>query len=190
MVDTAMHRRTVLCAAGVAVTGSVSGCLDRVQVLGENGTPERPWEASTLSETPEGVHHLYVVNRTETRMAAWIRVVRNDGAAIVDGRYELPATGGLEFGEIGAWETSYTIKVALDGRERISRYWSIATCGEDTLAPGDKGSRNGTLRILTASAADDGERATFVTDQCDQIHKPAVPTGPAEGFRLDEQSQP
>lgn len=181
-----MNRRRMMRTAGLAVTLPLAGCLNAGRFFDEHATPERPWAPSPVRGTPAGAHDLYVVNLTESRLAGWIRVVRDDTASIVNGRYDLPATGGLEFTDIGAWETTYTIEVAFDARTRISQYWSTAMCGADTLAPGETGSRNAILRILTASDASDGERASLVTDQCDQLHKPAVPTGPAEGYRLDD----
>lgn len=179
-----MDRRTVLATTGIALTAPLSGCSSP-SAADKNGTPDRPWAASDPIENPDGAHHLVVENHTDTTRPAWLRVVREDGAALVDGRYELPDGRGIEFEDIAAWQTTYTIELAIDGDDVTSREWYTEECGSDSEAAGGSGSRNATVRVEEPS--DDGDhQISLVTDECDALYGPGLPRGPAEGFRLDE----
>lgn len=180
-----MDRRTVLATTGIALSAPLGGCLSTL-TAGEDSTPDRPWTAGDPSEHPDGTHHLVVENHTDTTRPAWLRVVREDGAALVDGRYELPDGRGIEFEDIAAWRTTYTIDLAIDGEDVASLEWSTDECGPDSEATGDSGSRNATVRVTEPSDEDGEHRVSLVVDECDALYGPGLPTGPAEGFRLDE----
>lgn len=186
-----MDRREFLATVGVALAAPLSGCLDETGTENDSAGPrtstgddssDRPWPPSDPVETPDGAHHLFVANHTDTTEQAWLRVVRKDGVALVDGRYELPDERGIEFEAIAAWETTYTIDLAIDGEDVTSLEWHTEACGSASEASGDGGSRNATVRI---EDSDTGDRVSFVVDQCDALFAPEVPTGPAEAFRLD-----
>ena len=176
-----MDRRRFLAASGVALSAPFGGCLGALG--GRTGSPERPWAPSDPVTSADGTHDLHVENHTDATETAWIRVVRDDGAPLVDGRYELPDRRGIRFDAVAAWERTYTVDLALDGADVTSREWFTAECGADSEAPG--GSRDATVRI-TAAPEVDGHQVTLLRDQCDALYAPGVPTGSAEAFRLDE----
>lgn len=178
-----MDRRKFLVTTAMALSVPLVGCLDAATADG-NGPTERPWTPSYPTDGPSGVHDLLVENHTDSTEAAWLRVVREDGATLVDGRYELPDGRGIEFEDVAAWATTYTIDLAIDGRDVTSFEWYTDECGPDAEAPEDGGSRNAAVRVEAASD-DGGERVSLVVDQCDAIVAGTVPTGPAEAFRLD-----
>ncbi|MEF8756927.1 MAG: hypothetical protein V5A33_01700, partial [Halobacteriales archaeon] len=109
-----MNRRKFLGTTGIGLVPPLVGCLGGT-TADQTTTPDRPWTPSDPTEDLEGVHHLFVENHTDTTEAAWLRVVREDGATIVDGRYELPDGRGIKFEDIAAWETTYTVELAIDG---------------------------------------------------------------------------
>lgn len=176
-----MDRRTVLAAAGVGLATSLGGCLADVV---DGGPPDRPWPSSDPVDQPDGTHHLFVENLTGTTETAWIRVVRADGAALVDGRYELPDRRGIEFESLAAWETTYTVELSIDGGTVTELEWYTPGCGPDSEAPGDSGSRNASVRLEATGGAE--RQVSLVRDECDALRSPAVPVGSAETFRLDE----
>lgn len=178
-----MDRRRFLATTGIALSAPLVGCLDAV-TADAGQPPERPWTPGEPIDDPDGTHHLYVENRTDSTEAAWLRVVREDGATLVDGRYELPDGRGIEFEDVATWETAYTIDLAIDGEDVTSFEWYTDECGRDSEAPGDGGSRNAAVRVGEASG-DGGERVSLVVDQCDAIVAGTVPTGSAESFRID-----
>lgn len=145
--------------------------------------PDRPWPPSEPIEKSDGTHHLFVENYTDTTEAAWLRVVREDGATLVDGRYELPDGRGIKFEDIAAWETTYTVELAIDGEDIAALEWYTEECSPDSEA--SDGSRNGAVRVTDVSNGDE-HQVSFVRDQCDAIYAPGVPTGAAETFRLDQ----
>jgi hypothetical protein len=179
-----VHRRRALRVAGVTLAATLGGCLDADRG-GESGTPERPWTASDPVESPAGAHHLFVENLTETTENAWLRLRREDGATLVDGRYELPDGRGFEFENVARWARTYTITVAIDGAEPVSMTWSTAACGSGSETGKDNGSRNAAVRVRSVEG-DETNRVALVVDDCDALFSPAVPIGPAEAFRLDE----
>lgn len=179
-----MDRRTFLAATGAGLSVALAGCSlgggeDRA------GTTDRSRTPGDATGTPGGAHDLYVENFTSRTETARIGVVRADGTALVDGRYELPDERGLEFEDLAAWETTYTIELAIDGADPVSLEWYTRPCGPDSEAPGESGSRNAFVR-LEAGAGDVEQRVSLVVDQCDALYGPEVPVGPAESFRLDE----
>lgn len=175
-----MDRRQFLATTAVALSTPLVGCLDGAFPAGD-ATPERPWAPSEPVASPDGTHHLFIENHTETTESAWVRVTDEAGEALVDGRYELPDMRGIEFEAIADWETTYTIDVAIDGEPRVSLEWVTVACGPGSEAP--DGSRNASVRVTGSS---DDDRVTLLIDQCDALYAPGVPTGPAEYFRLDE----
>lgn len=180
-----MDRRSVLATAGSVLSVSISGCL-RTTFAGENETVDRPWTASDPGGSADGAHHLVVENHTDTTRRAWLRVSNQEGAVVVDGRYELPDGRGIKFAEIAAWRTTYTIELAIDGDAVISLEWYTPNCGPDSEAPGESGSRNATVRIKEPAGEDDEHQISLVVDECDALYGPGLPTGPADAFRLDE----
>lgn len=84
-----LDRRTILKTAGIVVCSPLAGCGSD-EPADEADSPDPPWAPSEPIESPDGVHHLYVVNHTDTSEAAWLLVVREDGATLVCSRYELP----------------------------------------------------------------------------------------------------
>lgn len=180
-----MDRRTLVATAGMALSAPFGGCLGGIST-GENTQPERPWSPSTTIESQGGTHHLFIENHTNTTETAWIRVVREDGATLVDGRYELPDTRGIRFENIGAWEKSYTIELAIADENPISLQWNTPECGPDSESSGDGGSRNASVRVKEPSDSDRENQVSLVVDECDALFSPGVPIGPAKGFRLDE----
>ncbi len=179
-----MDRREFLAATGVGLAVPLGGCTRGA--LTASGSPDRPWTPSDPAESPVGVHHLFVENYTDTSEAAWLRVVREDGAALIDGRYELPDGRGIKFEDIAAWETTYTIDLAIDGEEVISLEWYTEECGDDSEASGEGGSRNAAVRVEAAPAGTDAHDVSLAVDECDALVAPGLPTGPATAFRLDE----
>jgi len=166
-----MDRRRYLAATAAALTGSLVGCV---------GTPTETEPTPSLTERPTTPHDLYVMNYTTTTEIATVRVVDGDGTAVVDGRYELPSERGIEFGDIGGWERTYTVALTIDGTALEPLTWKTPSCSSVDEAP--RGSRNGYVRIR----GDDGLRATIAVDDCDAIVGPKYPTGPAQGFRAKE----
>jgi len=182
-----MDRRQFLAATGASLSVALAGCGfggsdDRTGSTDRSPTPGDP----TATPDGGGSHDLYVENLTGRTETARIRLVRADGTALVDGRYELPDERGLEFEGIAAWETTYTVELAIDGSEPVSLEWYTKPCGPDSEAPGETGSRNAFVRLETGPTEDVAERVSLVVDQCDALYGPEVPVGPAEHFRLDE----
>lgn len=176
-----MHRRQFLATTAVGLSSSLVGCLDGT-IPFNGSTPDRPWPPSEPVEDPEGTHHLYLENHTETTEAAWVRVASEAGTTLVDGRYELPDMRGITFEAIADWETTYTIDLAIDDEDPVALEWFTAACGSDSEAL--DGSRNAAVRVSESSGDDD--RVELRIDGCDEIHAPSVPAGSAEAFRLDE----
>lgn len=176
-----MHRREFVATSGLVLAGA-AGCLGD----GENGPPGRPWTEQEPIDDPAGVHDLFVENHTETTEPAWVRVVREDGEHLVDGRYELPDGRGIEFAEIAAWETTYTVEVAIDGEPTRSVEWYTESCGTGTES-GDSGSRDAGVRVLAAADDPDQEhRIELHVNQCDAVGLASqLPAGPASTFKLD-----
>lgn len=183
-VPEGMDRREFLAATGVSLAVPLGGCTS--SGLTASGSPDRPWTPSDFTESSDGVHHLFVENYTDTTEAAWLRVVREDGSALVDGRYELPDGRGIRFEDIAAWKTTYTIDLAIDGEGAISLEWYTEECGDDSEAPGGSGSRNAAVRVEAATAGTDVHDISLAVDECDALVAPRLPTGPATAFRLDE----
>lgn len=176
-----MDRRQFLTTITVALSTPLVGCLDGTPLAGD-ATPERPWTPSESVQSPDGTHHLYIENHTETTEAAWIRVTSEAGDTLVDGRYELPDMRGIQFEAIARWETTYTIEVAIDGEAPVSLEWVTTECAPDSEAL--DGSRNASVRVTEPSS--DEDRVELLIDQCDALYAPGLPTGSAESFRLDE----
>lgn len=207
-----MDRRTFLAATGVALCAPLVGCRGATTTPENDPAPGttaadpptntdedppvtdateadpsgRPWPPSDPIEDSDGVHHLYVENYTETTETAWIRVVRESGATLVDGRYELPDGRGIKFTNIASWETNYTIDLAIDGEDVTSLAWDTEACGSGSEVPGDNGSRNAAVRVKNTADDTIDNRVSLVVDQCDALFAPGVPIGPAETFRVDE----
>lgn len=180
-----MDRRTVLATTGIALSVPLAGCFSAV-TGDETDQPDRPWPPSDPITHPEGAHHLFVENHTDSTETAWLRVVREDEATLVDGRYELPDRRGLKFEAIAAWEMTYSIDLALDGEGVTTMKWHTAACRPDSEAPRDCGSRNAAVRVMDTARDDNADRVSLVMDQCDALFAPGVPTGPADTFRRDE----
>lgn len=181
-----MKRREFTVAGGLLMVG-FAGCLGN----DEDSPPERPWPESETVDDPDGVHDLFIENHMDTTEAAWVRVVRDDGARVVDGRYELPDRRGIEFEDVAAWETTYTVEVAIDGEPVRSVEWYTEACG--TGSESDGGSRDAGVRVLPAEGDGDDEgdvgehRLEFKMNQCDAVgFANSLPAGPAASFRLDE----
>lgn len=172
-----MNRRTFLATAGAAVAGC-AGITDA-------GTPAPPWPVTDPIADPDGTHDLFVENHTDRSETAWLRVVRNDDAVVVDGRYELPDGRGIRFDDVAAWERAYTIDIAIDGMDRRTFDWQTADCGSDAESADDDGSRNAAVRLEDVDPGD-GTRLALRVDGCDAIDTGTVPTGSAERFRLSE----
>lgn len=168
--------------AGTAVLAGAAGCL----AGGDRDPSERPWTEQERIDDPDGEHDLYVENHTDTTEPAWVRVVREDGAYLVDGRYELPDERGIEFDEVAAWETTYTVDVAIDGEPTRSVEWHTESCN-GTESP-NGGSRDAGVRVLAAE--DDPDRAHRLelhVNQCDALGMASqLPAGPASTFKLGE----
>lgn len=180
-----MDRRGFLATTGAVLSPSVAGCLgDGTHDPSDDA--DRDGIAAKTTGAPDGVHDLFVENHTSTTETAWIGVVREDGARLVAGRYELPDERGLEFESIAAWETAYTVRLAIDGEDATSLEWYTKECGPGSEAPGDSGSRDAFVRVEGPASAEGDGRVSLVMDECDALHGPAVPVGPAESFRLDE----
>jgi hypothetical protein len=175
-----MNRRKFLAAAGVTALVGPAGCV------GSSGgdSSDRPWMASEPTDDPGGVHDLFVENHTDTTETAWIRVVHEDGATLVDGRYELPDGRAIEFEDVAAWETTYTVDVAVDGEDTATYEWYPEECGAAMESPNNSGSRNAAVRVEADGSG--GLKFDFRMDECDAIHVGTIPSGPAEGFRVDE----
>jgi hypothetical protein len=176
-----MDRRQFLTTITVVLSTPLVGCLDGTPLAGD-ATPGRPWTPSESGQTPDGTHHLFIENHTETPETAWVRVTSEAGGTLVNGRYELPDMRGIQFEAIGRWETTYAIDISIDGEEPVSLEWVTAECGPDSEAP--DGSRNASVRVTEPSGDDD--RVELLIDQCDALYAPGVPAGSAEYFRLDE----
>lgn len=176
-----MHRREFV-ATGAAALAGAAGCLAN----GETATPERPWTERERVEDPDGEHDLYIENHTETSEPAWVRVVREDGAYLVDGRYELPDERAIEFDGIAAWETTYTVEVAIAGEPTRSVEWYTDSCDGNESPNG--GSRDAGVRVLAAEDdPDQAHRLELHVNQCDALGMAStLPAGPASTFRLDE----
>ena len=180
-----MDRRTFLGTTGGTLSTLMAGCIGEIATDGTR-TPDPPWTPVEATEPPDGTHHLYVENHTSVTETAWIRVLRDDGGVLVDGRYELPDERGIKFESIAAWEQTYTIEIAIDGEDVVSRSWQTTPCDSGTETGGKGGSRNAVVRVTDGDSADEPNRITFVVDQCDALHAPGVPVGSADYFRLDE----
>lgn len=180
-----MDRRQLLATMGLAVAAPIGGCLDTTSGQTED-PPERPWDASDPIDEEDGEHHLFVENHTDATERAWLRVVREDGEHVVDGRYELPDGRGIEFEDIAAWETTYSIELALEQGTVHSQEWETPECGSASESPGSGGSRNATLRFETTGDSGDGPLVSIRVDQCDAIVGPDLPATPAEDRRVDE----
>ncbi len=177
-----MDRRQFVGTAGTALCVALSGCTGG-RFGGNDDRSERPRQSSGPVESPDGTHHLFVENLTDTTEPASVRVVRDDGATLVDGRYELPDGRGIRFDDVAAWERTYTVELAIDGEDPVSLQWETRECGSESESP-QGGSRNASVRVR--AGAGDEDRVSIVVDQCDAIFAPAVPVGPADNFRLDE----
>lgn len=175
-----MNRRTFLSAAGVVSSIGLPGCATPL----DDSPPERPWPESDTVDDPEGTHHLFVENHTDTTEAAWLRVLRDGDVALVDGRYELPDGRAIRFADVAAWRRTYTIDVAIDGENPTSLTWAVEGCGRDSESPGDGGSRNAAVRV-EAPDRNDGERIGLRVDECDAINAGTLPAGAPGSFRLD-----
>lgn len=176
-----MHRRELVATGGLLLAGA-GGCLGS----GDSEPPARPWTEREPIDDPEGVHDLYIENHTETAEPAWVRVVREDGEHLVDGRYELPDERGIEFAKIAAWETTYTVEVAIDGEPTRSVEWVTRSC--DGMESPEGGSRDAGVRVLAAADDPDQEhRIELHMNNCDAVGMASqLPAGPASTFKLDE----
>lgn len=175
-----MNRRTFLVTAGLATGAALAGCTG----FPGAGTPERPWPESEPIDDPNGTHDLFVENHTDRTELAWVRLVRDDDAVLVDGRYELPDGRAIRFDDLAAWERTFTIDVAIDGVGRRSFEWSTADCGPDSATTGGDGSRNAAVRVEDGDQSE-GVRITRWVDECDAINTGTIPTGSADSFRLN-----
>jgi hypothetical protein len=165
-----MDRRQFLATSAAAITLALVGCV------------ETSTEPETPTAQPSTPHDLFVVNHTSTTEVGTVRVVDADGEAVVDGRYELPSERGIEFNDIAARETAYTVALTIDGTDFEPLDWETPSCASVDEAP--RGSRNGYVRVRRDEG--DGLRATLAVDGCDEIVGPEYPTGPAQGFRVEE----
>ena len=181
-----MDRRTFCATTAAGITATLVGCVGTTTDTDpETETLTRP-ELGTGTPTESGPparpHDLYVMNYTTTTEVATVRVVDGDGTAVVDGRYELPNERGIEFEDVGAWEGTYTVELTIDGTDLGPLTWETPSCASVDEAP--RGSRNGYVRVRN----DEGDRlrATVAVDGCDAIVGTEHPTGPAQGFRVEE----
>jgi hypothetical protein len=165
-----MNRRTLLATSAATVSLPLVGCV------GTTSDPETP------SETAATPHDLYLVNYTATTEIATVHIVSGDGAAVVDGRYELPSERGLEFEGIGAWERTYTVELTIADTALDPMTWETASC--ETIEGAPRGSRDGYVYVPDDES--DGSQATLFVDDCDAIIGPEYPTGPAQGSRVAE----
>ncbi|MHC3381979.1 hypothetical protein [Haloarcula sp. H-GB5] len=190
-----MNRRQLLSVSALSM--SLTGCMgvsfdeDTEHNPPTSTATETERETSTLnsetkspapSQTPEQPHDLYVVNYTTTTEIATVRVLGETGNAVVEGQYELPSERGIEFEDIGAWETEYTVELTIDGTELTPLTWFTASCASVDEAP--QGSRDGYVQLHRDGS--DRLQATLAVDNCDAIIGPEYPTGPAKGFRVEE----
>lgn len=173
-----MYRRTLLANAAVGSGLALAGCA----AFAETGTPERPWPASDPIDDPNGAHDLFVENHTERSEAAWLRLVRDDDAVIVAGRYELPDGRGIRFDDVAAWDRAYTVDLAMDGLGQRSLAWETPECGPGSETSDGHGSRNAAVRV---EEGDGGLALTLRVDECDALKAGGLPTGAAESFRLN-----
>lgn len=178
-----MQRRTFVMTIGSPLAASLAGCTSPFEGP-TDGTDQPPWSPSDPIDDPDAVHHLYIENRTETTETAWIRVDRDDGATLINGRYELPDERAIEFESIAAWERTYTLRLAVEERDVRTLEWRTESCGEAEESPGSGGSRNAFVRLTPAGEAA-SERLSLVVDGCDALYGPELPTGNADAFRLD-----
>jgi hypothetical protein len=148
----------------------------------ETSTPDSETKSPTPSQTPEQPHDLYIVNYTTTTEIATVRVLDENGNAVVEGQYELPSERGIEFEDIGARETEYRVKLTIDDTEMTALTWFTASCASVDEAP--RGSRDGYVQLRRDGS--DRLQATLAVDSCDAIIGPEYPTGPAKGFRIEE----
>jgi hypothetical protein len=148
----------------------------------ETSTPDSDTKSSTPAQTPEQPHALFIVNYTTSTEIATVRVLNENGNAVVEGQYELPSERGIEFKDIGAWETEYTVELTIDGTELTPLTWFTASCASVDEAP--RGSRDGYVQLRRDSS--DRLQATLAVDGCDAIIGPEYPTGLAQGFRIEE----
>lgn len=139
-------------------------------------------KSPTPSQTPEQPHDLYIINYTITTEIATVRVLDERGNAVVEGQYELPSERGIEFENIGARETEYTVELTIDGTELTPLTWFTASCASVDEAP--RGSRDGYVQLRRDGS--DRLQLTLDVDGCDAIIGPEYPTGPAQGFRVEE----
>ncbi|WP_424004438.1 hypothetical protein ACOZ4I_07175 [Haloarcula salina] len=181
-----MNRRRFLSFSALSL--SLSGCTEISTIDSETDSPAPPQttinsETATPrpSQTPERVHDLSLVNYTPTTEIATVRVLDGNGNAVVAGRYELPAERGIEFEDVGARETEYTVELTINGTELIPLTWFTASCESVDQAP--RGSRNGYVRLRRD--ASDRLQVTLAVDGCDELIAPEYPTGPAGAFRLE-----
>jgi hypothetical protein len=201
-----MKRRTFCTLGGLTLVG-LAGCLSSSGANGDgNGEDERAgddksggdsgngsnsatgtdtdsgWGQTETEAKPETPHHLFVENHTDETESAWIQVTRENDSVLVDGRYELPDGRAIEFADIAAWETTYTVEISLDREDPTTLEWRTTECGPDSEAP--DGSRNAAVRY-GADDIEDGHQFDLVVDMCDAIVAGRLPSGPAEQFRMD-----
>lgn len=182
-----MNRRHFLSFSALSL--SLSGCQEISTIDSETDSSAPPQttidadtESPTLTQAPEHVHDLSLVNYTATTEIATVRVLDGNGNAVVEGRYELPDERGIEFEDVGAREKEYTIELTIDGTELTPLTWFTASCASVEQAP--RGSRDGYVQLRR-----DGSnrlQVTLVVDGCDELIAPEYPTGPAQGYRLEE----
>jgi hypothetical protein len=204
-----MNRRRFCTLGGLAVAG-LAGCLNNSDESDEeergdgngtvsgfgNGDDDGNGESAGTGNGDNGewgegesgrenaAHDLFVENHTDQTESAWIRVVSEDGNVLVDGTYELPDGRAIEFSDIAAWETTYSIDISLNDADVTTLEWTTKECGPGSEAP-EHGSRNAAVRY-GAKDIEDGRQFDFVVDQCDAIIAGRLPSGPADGFRIDE----
>ena len=180
-----MNRRSFLATVGVGLSTPLVGCVQApgsLETDGPNGSSGT--DDPTTSQEP--THDLVVENYTESTLTAQIRVVEQNGPTVVDGRYELPDRRGIEFDDIAAWERIYTIELAIEGADPAVLSWHTEECGAAAESPGSGGSRNATVRIEAGSEEERAHEISMVVDECDALYGPALPTGPAKGFRIED----
>ncbi|WP_262177553.1 hypothetical protein [Haloarcula laminariae] len=180
-----MNRRQFLSISALSL--SLSGCMEVSFVDdNENNLPtpslDSETESPTPSQTPEQPHDLYIVNYTTTKEIATVHILDENLNAVVEGQYELPSERGIEFKDIGAWETEYKVELSIDGTELTPLMWFTASCASVDEAP--RGSRDGYVQLRRDGS--DRLQATIAVNGCDAIIGPEYPTGPAQGFRVEE----